>query len=198
MSKPPKKAKHQAPAAPLLTGPTILTLARMIIAIFCVILVTIPQTATHIAALVLFIIGAITDHIDGKWARKYAKVTDLGAFLDPLADKILINLAFLALVTMGIIPLWVFAIILIRDFAVDGMRMMVARTGVTVSASFYGKIKTTLQLTALIIILFNLVLNWVWLGIIGNIVLYAALVLTVFSGADYLWQGYQTLTKTQK
>ena len=178
-----------------LTGPTYLTIARMIIAVVFMIFVLIPTIWAKVIALVLFVAGAISDLIDGKWARKQKIVTDLGAFLDPLADKMLVNLAFLALVAMGVIPIWIFAIILVRDFAVDGMRMMAARNGITIAASFYGKLKTTLQLTALIIILLNLVVNINLFTILGNIALYAALILTVFSGADYLTKGWKKLIK---
>ena len=176
-----------------LTGPTYLTIARMLLSVLFLIFVLIPQTWARIAALVLFIIASITDLIDGKWARKQKIVTDLGAFLDPLADKMLVNLAFLALTSLNVIPIWVFAIILIRDFAVDGMRMMSARDGVTISASFYGKLKTTFQMTALIIILLYLIVNVEFFTIIGNIALYIALILTVFSGADYLIKGWRKI-----
>lgn len=178
-----------------LTGPTYLTIARMIVAVVFMVFVLIPATWTRIVALILFVAGAISDLIDGKWARKQKIVTDLGAFLDPLADKMLVNLAFLALVDMGAVPVWVFAIILVRDFAVDGMRMMAARDGVTIAASLYGKLKTTLQLTALIIIQLNLVVNINLFTILGNIALYVALILTVFSGADYLIKGWKKLIK---
>ena len=167
----------------------------MVIAVVFMIFVLIPTIWAKVIALVLFVAGAISDLIDGKWARKQKIVTDLGAFLDPLADKMLVNLAFLALVAMGVIPIWIFAIILVRDFAVDGMRMMAARNGITIAASFYGKLKTTLQLTALIIILLNLVVNINLFTILGNIALYAALILTVFSGADYLTKGWKKLIK---
>ena len=186
-----------------ITGPTKLTILRMALAVIFFIFVLIPTLPTHILALITFVAGAISDLIDGKWARKYQKVTDLGAFLDPLADKMLINLAFLALVTMNVVPVWVFAIILVRDFAVDGMRMMAAREGVTIAASFYGKLKTVFQLTALIILLVSLVFSWfsgiAWftqfLTIIGLIALYLALALTVFSGVDYLVKGWKKVIR---
>lgn len=179
----------------LLTGPTYLTLLRIILSIIFMCFVLIPELWAQIVALVLFVIAAITDKFDGVWARKRKLVTDLGAFLDPLADKMLVNLAFLALSYLGIIPLWVFAIILVRDFAVDGMRMMFARDGITISASFYGKLKTTFQMTALIIILANQILGTEFFAVVGNIVLYIALILTVFSGADYLIKGWKKLNK---
>lgn len=173
-----------------LTGPTLLTIARMVIAVIFMPLALTDATLPRIIAFLLFVVGSVTDFIDGRWARKYDKVTDLGIFLDPLADKMLTSLAFLVLVTLNIVPAPVFAIILIRDYAVDGMRMMAARSGTTVAASFYGKLKTTVQLVALSILLFNLVANWEWLGIVGNIALYSSVALTVFSGIDYVYRGY--------
>lgn len=178
-----------------ITGPTYLTIARMILAVLFFAFVLVPETWAKIVALVLFVAGAISDEIDGRWARKHKIVTDLGAFLDPLADKMLVNLAFLALTTMNVVPVWVFAIILVRDFAVDGMRMMAARDGVTISASFYGKLKTTFQMIALIVLLLNLIINLTSFEVVGNIALYMALALTVFSGADYLIKGWKNVLK---
>lgn len=186
-----KSTKHSAN----ITGPTYLTLLRMLLAVAFVIFVMLGPVWGKVVALVLFIIAALTDLIDGKWARKQKIVTDLGAFLDPLADKMLVNLAFLVLVYLGVVPLWVFAIILVRDFAVDGMRMMAARSGRTIAASNWGKWKTTFQMTALIIILLNLIVNLEIFTVLGNIFLYLALLLTIYSGADYLIKGYQKLIK---
>lgn len=177
----------------MITGPTVLTILRMVLSVAFVVFASLPDLWARITALVIFIIAAITDQIDGRWARKKKIVTDLGAFLDPLADKMLINLAFLVLVTADVVPLWVFAIILVRDFAVDGMRMMVARTGVTIAASIFGKLKTISQMIALIIILANQIFNVEFLNIFGNIMLYIALALTVYSGFDYLRKGWKQL-----
>ena len=187
------QARKGAGRSSVLTGPTYLTILRMILSVVFVIFATLPYLWSRILALIIFIAAAITDKIDGNWARKSKQVTDLGAFLDPLADKMLVNLAFLVLTYLGIVPLWVFAVILIRDFAVDGMRMMMARKGKTIAASFYGKLKTTVQMTALIILLLNLIVNLEFFTIIGNIALYLALILTVFSGTDYLVKGYRSL-----
>lgn len=175
--------------------PTILTISRMVLSIIFMIFVLLPYEWAKITALVLFIIAAITDKIDGSMARRRKTVTDLGAFLDPLADKMLVNLAFLALTYLGIVPIWVFAIILVRDFAVDGLRMVAAKKGKTISASNYGKIKTATQMTALIILLLNLIVNLEIFTILGNIALYLALIMTVFSGADYLRKGWKLLAK---
>ena len=177
------------------TGPTYLTIVRMILSLLFLVFVMIPETWARVTALILFVAGAITDKVDGNWARKKKLVTDLGVFLDPLADKMLINLAFLALVTLGVVPVWVFAVILVRDFAVDGMRMMAAREGVTIAASFYGKLKTTVQMVALIILLLNLIVNAEFFTILGNVALYLALILTVISGADYLVKNWRKAIK---
>lgn len=178
-----------------MTGPTYLTILRMLLSVAFMVFATLPDTWAKIAALVIFIVASITDKIDGIWARKTKQVTDLGAFLDPLADKMLVNLAFLVLTYLGVVPLWVFAVILIRDFAVDGMRMMAARNKITIAASFYGKLKTTVQMIALIILLLNLIVNNEVIGILGNVALYLALALTIFSGADYLIKGKKVIIK---
>ncbi len=190
-----KRANTPANTSAKITGPTYLTLLRMLLAVAFVIFVMLGSVWAKVVALALFVIAALTDLIDGKWARKQKIVTDLGAFLDPLADKTLVNLAFLVLVYLGVVPLWVFAIILVRDFAVDGMRMMAARSGSTIAASNWGKWKTTFQMTALIIILLNLIVNLEIFTVLGNIFLYLALLLTIYSGADYLIKGYQKLIK---
>ncbi|MBR3115972.1 CDP-diacylglycerol--glycerol-3-phosphate 3-phosphatidyltransferase [Candidatus Saccharibacteria bacterium] len=187
--------KHQESASfASLNGPTCLTILRMIFSVVFMVFALVPDLWAQIVALVIFIIAAITDKIDGIWARKSKRVTDLGAFLDPLADKMLVNLAFLVLTYLSIVPLWLFAIILVRDFAVDGMRMVLARSGVTLAASFLGKLKTTIQMTALITILANQVLQNDIIGVLGNIALYLALFLTVLSGTDYLIQGWRQIS----
>ena len=178
-----------------LTGPTYLTILRMILACLFMVFVMMPEIWAKIVALVIFIVAALSDKIDGEWARRQKIVTDLGAFLDPLADKMLVNLAFLVLTYLGIVPIWVFAVIIVRDLAVDGMRMMAARSGVTIAASIYGKLKTTVQMIAIIIILVNLIFELPFLTVLGNIALYLALALTVFSGADYLIKGWKHVIK---
>ena len=178
-----------------LNGPTILTIARMFLSVVFLILVLIPTLWTRTLALLVFIAASLTDLIDGKWARKEKLVTDLGAFLDPLADKMLVNLAFLALVYLNAVPLWAFAIILVRDFAVDGMRMMAAKTGVTISASIYGKLKTTVQMITLSLLIFNLIVALEFLTVINYILIGLVLILTIFSGLDYLCKSWQKVIK---
>lgn len=142
-----------------------------------------------IVALICFIIASATDFMDGRWARRDKLVTDFGAFLDPLADKMLTNLTFLAFVILGFMPIWMFMLILIRDYAVDGIRMIAARKNVTISASIFGKLKTTIQMITLISMILNLIFMNEPLGVINIILLYTVMFLTLYSGLDYLIKG---------
>ena len=193
--------------------PTILTILRMILVVpFLICLLegwrvceqyvngsvcpagaTEAQMPLYVSALIIFIFAALTDKIDGDYARKHKQVTDLGKFLDPLADKMLVNSAFLAFVVMGVMPFWMLVVILWRDFAVDGMRMMVAAKGEVVAASIWGKAKTMTQMVTLVLLLLNLILGNVTLTVIGLVLMYAVVILTVFSGVDYLVKGMKKI-----
>ena len=174
---------------PIINGPTILTIVRIILTPVVIAGIFVEGLPAKIIALICFILASITDHIDGRWARKDKLVTDFGAFLDPLADKMLTNLTFLAFVMLGQMPLWMFMVILIRDYAVDGLRMIAARKNVTISASIFGKVKTTVQMIVLIMMLLNLIVMWEPLVIVNNVLLYIVMFLTVYSGLDYLIKG---------
>ncbi|MBR3168833.1 CDP-diacylglycerol--glycerol-3-phosphate 3-phosphatidyltransferase [Candidatus Saccharibacteria bacterium] len=173
--------------------PTILTIMRIILVAPLMICIFMDNLPTQIISIIIFTIASLTDFIDGRLARKNHQVTKLGAFLDPLADKMLINLTFLALVVMGLMPLWMFGVILIRDFTVDGMRMMMAASGTVVSASIYGKLKTTVQMIAVISILTNRITNLEVWSIINLALLYIVVLLTILSGIIYLKKGFQKL-----
>ena len=173
--------------------PTVLTVLRIILVAPVMILIFIDNLPAQIATIVCFWVASLTDDLDGYLARKNKQVTDLGAFLDPLADKMLINLTFLALVVLNYMPLWMFAVILIRDFAVDGMRMMAAKSGTVISANIFGKLKTVTQMIAIISILLNRILNLEPLTIINIILLYIVVILTVVSGVIYLAKGRKLL-----
>ncbi|MBR2710452.1 CDP-diacylglycerol--glycerol-3-phosphate 3-phosphatidyltransferase [Candidatus Saccharibacteria bacterium] len=178
-----------------MNGPTILTILRIILIAPLMICIFMDNLPAQIITVICFVAASITDFIDGRWARKTKKVTDLGVFLDPLADKMLVNLTFLALVVLNIVPLWMFAVILIRDFAVDGMRMMSAKSGKVVAASIYGKSKTMVQMITLTLILLNIILNNNILSVINDILLYVVVILTILSGVDYLRKGWKLLIK---
>ena len=174
-------------------GPTILTIIRIILIIPLMICIFQDNLPCKIVTVVIFSLASITDDIDGYWARKTKQVTDLGIFLDPLADKMLVNLTFLALVSLNIVPLWMFAVILVRDLAVNGMRMMAARNGIVVSASIFGKVKTSLQMITIILILLNRIFDFTPLSIINTVLLYIVVFLTTLSGLIYLFNGRKLL-----
>lgn len=172
-----------------MNGPTILTLMRIVLVAPVMICIFIDSLPARIITIVCFVLASLTDFIDGRWARHDKIVTDLGAFLDPLADKMLVNLTFLALVVLEIVPVWMFGVILIRDFAVDGLRMMAARKRITLSASKFGKLKTMTQMITITLILINMIFGNEIFATINTILLYIVIILTIFSGLDYLYKG---------
>ena len=169
--------------------PTILTLIRIILVAPLTIFIFMDGLPAQIITIVCFMMASATDFADGRLARKRKEVTDLGAFLDPLADKMLVNLTFLSLVVLGVVPMWMFGIILVRDFAVDGLRMLAAKDSVTIAASKFGKLKTMVQMFTLTLILVNLIFGNEVFAVINTVLLYIVLALTIFSGADYLYKG---------
>ncbi|MBQ9017963.1 CDP-diacylglycerol--glycerol-3-phosphate 3-phosphatidyltransferase [Candidatus Saccharibacteria bacterium] len=169
--------------------PTLLTLFRIILVIPTMVFIYMDTEWAKAVAIVCFIIASATDFIDGRLARKWNQVTTLGKFLDPLADKMLVNLTFLALTLLGQVPVWMFAIILVRDFAVDGLRMLAAGSGITVAASWLGKAKTMVQMITVTILISNMIIKSQAVGIVATILLYIVVVLTVASGVDYLYKG---------
>ncbi|MBQ6375842.1 CDP-diacylglycerol--glycerol-3-phosphate 3-phosphatidyltransferase [Candidatus Saccharibacteria bacterium] len=172
-----------------LNGPTILTIVRIVLVAPLMISIFMDSVPAKIVAIVCFAVASLTDFVDGKWARKRGLVTELGKFLDPLADKMLVNLTFLALVVLGQVPVWVFGIILMRDFIVDGLRMLAASRKVTIAASKFGKLKTLTQMVTIILIMVNMIVENEALGVVNDILLYIVVALTVYSGADYLVHG---------
>ncbi len=138
-------------------------------------------------ALILFCAASITDYFDGMLARKHDLVTNFGKIMDPLADKILVYSALCLFIESGIIKAWMLIIILAREFAIAGMRAVAASEGKVLAADLSGKIKTVLQMVAVIVFLLGLSLgNQEKVMLIGNIVFYAALVMTVYSGCEYI------------
>ena len=133
----------------------------------------------HIFAAIIFAIASLTDYLDGYLARKWHVVTNFGKFADPLADKMLVMTAFIMLVGLDLSPAWVSAVIICRELAVTGLRLLLVETGGKVlAAAMPGKIKTTTQMLSVIFLL----CHWTFLG---NVFLYIALFFTIYSGYDY-------------
>ncbi|MDI7741732.1 CDP-diacylglycerol--glycerol-3-phosphate 3-phosphatidyltransferase [Lysinibacillus fusiformis] len=141
----------------------------------------------HFVAGLIFIIASCTDWVDGYYARKFNLVTNLGKFLDPLADKLLVAAAFIVLVELGMAPSWIVIVILSREFAVTGLRAILAGEGEIVAASQLGKIKTWAQIVAISsLILHNTIFAPINIPF-DMITLYVALIFTVWSGWEYFY-----------
>ena len=150
----------------------------------------IPEYVDYIA-LAIFIIASLTDLIDGKIARKYGLVTNFGKFMDPLADKLLVSAAMIALVELGRIPAWIVIVIISREFIISGFRLVASDNGVVIAASYWGKFKTTFQMFAVIL----LILDMAVLSILTTLCVWAAFALTLISLADYIAKNYKILTE---
>ncbi len=152
------------------------------------------------AALAVFILASLTDLADGKIARKYHLITDFGKFMDPLADKLLVCSALIALVEMDRIPAWAVIIIIAREFIISGFRLVASDNGVVIAASYWGKFKTVFQMVMVCLMLVNVPggISWFpWLNGLTQIVMWVALILTVVSLIDYLIRNRGVL-KEQK
>ncbi|GAE30822.1 CDP-diacylglycerol--glycerol-3-phosphate 3-phosphatidyltransferase [Halalkalibacter hemicellulosilyticus] len=147
----------------------------------------------HLIAALIFILAAATDWLDGYYARKLGLVTNLGKFLDPLADKLLITAALIGLVELQLLPAWMAIIIISREFAVTGIRLVAAADGVVIAASSLGKLKTVIQIVAISALLLH---NWPFQPIsfpFAGIAIWAATIITVLSGVDYFQKNKQVL-----
>lgn len=160
------------------------------------ILFTIVQFPFHMeAAVAVFLLASITDKLDGYIARKYNMITDFGKFMDPLADKLLVTGAFLVLIQFGRIEAWIVFIILAREFAVTGLRTLAAAQNIVIAASSYGKIKTVVQIIAVVVLLLkNFPFRLINLPM-DLIMTYTALIITVISGFDYFIKNKQVIEK---
>ena len=172
--------------------PNSITLIRLAVIPVLFLLLLSPGRILSMIIAVLFIIAAITDLIDGYVARKYNIVTTMGKFLDPIADKLVVTTAMIMLIPIGRIPAWIVAIIIMRDLLVDGLRSIASADGLVIDASRLGKQKTLCQIVAVsaLLIHYDTVFG-INAHAVGMVVLYLALVLTVWSGADYFMKFYK-------
>jgi CDP-diacylglycerol--glycerol-3-phosphate 3-phosphatidyltransferase len=169
---------------PLLNIPNVLTVARLfMVPIFGYLVLAIEQTdSVQWASAMVFLIAALTDLVDGVWARRYGLVTNFGKIADPIADKALIGTALIALSIQGEIAWWVTGIIIFREVAITLMRFWVIKHGV-IPASRGGKVKTVSQIIA--IVAFLIPLNG-WVDAVAQMSLGVALALTITTGIDYV------------
>ncbi|MCI3029325.1 CDP-diacylglycerol--glycerol-3-phosphate 3-phosphatidyltransferase [Desemzia sp. C1] len=147
---------------------------------------------TQLVGTIIFVVASLTDWLDGQIARKRNLVTNFGKFADPLADKLLVATAMIVLVGQNLAPSWVVAVIIMRELAVTGLRLLLVEQGGTVlAAAWPGKIKTNTQMFAIIFLLLNDFPFGFLPFSIGTVMLYICLFFTIYSGADYFIKNSQ-------
>ena len=174
--------------------PNKLTILRVILIPFFVVfmLFDITGAADKWIALVIFCVASLTDMLDGKIARKYNLVTNFGKFMDPLADKLLVCTALICLTSMNRLNVIVVLVIIAREFIISGFRLVASDNGIVIAASYWGKFKTVSQMALIIVLIMDL--GGVW-NVVGTVLTWGALFLTVVSLIDYIAKNKQVLTQ---
>lgn len=177
--------------------PNKLTIFRVIlIPFFVVFLLLDPENQMYrYIADAIFIVASLTDMLDGKIARKYNLVTNFGKFMDPLADKLLVCSAMICLIATGQLAAWIVIVIIAREFIISGFRLVASDNGIVIAASYWGKFKTVFQMAMTIVLILNI--DHPIMLLLGQILTYIALALTLISLIDYVWKNKSVL-KEQK
>ena len=163
--------------------PNSLTLFRIFLVPFLVVVLLTKFSGREYAGLGIFLLAAITDFFDGWFARRYNQMTRLGALLDPIADKLLMSAAFISLVELQLAKAWMIVIIIGREFAVSGLRSIAAQQGVTIAASPLGKTKTVAQVVAISLLILGYELGeFMFVGILA---MWVVMLFALVSGVDY-------------
>ena len=171
--------------------PNALTVFRVLAVPFIIALLYFPGPTTCALATLLFLVAILTDLADGFLARKFNQVTNFGKFLDPLADKILIASVLVMLVELNWVSAWVAIIIIVRELLVTGLRAIAADNGHVIAADKYGKMKTIMQSVALVPLIYHFPFFGIDVAWIGSALLFVAVLLTVYSGWNYLYGFYK-------
>ena len=171
----------------ILNVPNCLTGGRFVLAAILACLMSMEQTLSlGVISCVIFTLAAVTDWVDGYLARRYEIETVLGKLMDPLADKVLVATALIMLIPLNVVPAWLTLVILCRELIITGLRGVAASSGIVVAASGLGKIKSVIQYISLGMLIFpENVLPIPYLHAAGLVILYLALILTLWSGFDY-------------
>ncbi len=173
--------------------PNRLTLLRIALIPVCVLLLHINAPLCQYAALAVFVIASMTDWLDGYIARRQHIVTNFGKFLDPVADKLLVLSTLITLCGLGRFPAWACVVILFRELAVDGLRLVAAERGTVIAAGKLGKYKTTVQMLLVVCLLLN---NWPFYRFpMDTILMWLAVALTIWSGVDYFVRNRSVLSE---
>ena len=174
--------------------PNKLTLIRMALVPVFLLLFYAPVAAGKYLALVVFIAASLTDFADGYIARRDHLITDFGKFMDPLADKLLVASALIALVDADRIAGWIVCILIGREFVISGFRLVAADKGVVIAAGWWGKIKTVVQMIMIIVLLLG-VRSWANLE---KVLIIASVILTLISLVDYVFRNRNILAEPKE
>ena len=187
-----------------MTLPNKLNMVRVIVIPLMIVLCYIPWLKENTLFLgvswlyfllvILFILASVTDFLDGAIARKYQLITTFGKLADPLADKMLVFTAMTVLMMDGFIPMWVYIVILIREFMVSGIRMVVIEKGTVIAAAKLGKWKTFVTMVAIIVLFFSGLHEII--EIIGTVLIYLACALTILSGIEYFYNNRKDILES--
>ena len=160
-----------------------LTIARVVMIPIFLVLMYLRFPGSHYWALAVYIIACLTDLADGYIARHYKQISDFGKFMDPLADKCLVMAALCCFVEQGSMAAWILAVVLVREFAVSGMRMVAVEKGRVIAAGWSGKVKTASTMVCICLILLGMP------TVVNTICQWIILLTTVYSGVEYFWQN---------
>ena len=168
-----------------------LTMLRVIMIPAFMLVLYLGFPGANYVALVIFAIASATDYLDGYIARHYNQVTDFGKFMDPLADKCLVTAAMLWFVEVGLMPAWVLLIVIVREFAISGLRMNAATTGRVIAAGWSGKVKTFSTMICIMLMLLPIpeILNTLCVAVI--------VLTTIYSGVEYLMKNIDVISNTK-
>ena len=175
--------------------PNSITLARISVVPFLFFLLMSPGPFWSLVLAALFVLASITDFLDGFVARRYNMITTMGKFLDPLADKLIVNSAMILMIPIGRIEPWIVVIIIMRDLIIDGIRSIASSEGIYIQASILGKQKTLAQLFAVTALMIHYPFFGINAHLVGMVILYIAFLLTLYSGADYFIKFYRWVRK---
>ena len=174
--------------------PNKLTMLRIVMILPFLLVLYLDVPYANYIALAIFGLASITDLLDGKIARKYNLITDFGKFADPLADKMLVTAAMVWFVECGLMPGWALFVVLLREFAVSGLRMVASDKGRVIAAGWSGKVKTAATMVC-IVIMFLPIGEWLNWGEIPNMVCVGIIVVTtIYSGVEYFLKNKDCLS----
>lgn len=174
--------------------PNKLTIARMCMVPLFMIALMMNTDASRIVATVIFALASLTDMLDGQIARKYNMVTNFGKLMDPLADKVLTAAAMICLVELGDLAAWIAVLIIFREYLITGLRSVAASENIVVAANIWGKVKTVCQMFALMLLMLKPQIMALCGVNIGLWLMYVAVILTVYSGLDYVLKLNKQIT----